>query len=717
MQTDVYSIALTVSTPAGLPKCTTSLSGTTAYVQSPASLYSCITGVWVPIPCLIGAAGAVAYSSGSQTLLACVSGTWTQVALPAGPQGATGATGPKGPTGPTGPSGATGPAGPQGVQGDGGAISLVVQVPAPSQACPTGGTEIESGVDTNGDKILQQSEISSVSYVCSVPGATGPAGAPGSQVQVTPEPAGAQCPAGGERIDIGTVGDGGFTSVQTAYVCNGVGSDGGTSESGSSTSPDASPPTPIPTSCDEALGLPSNIGCDFWPTVVANVVSSIFDFAVIVGNPGSGDATVTVTLGAQTVAAVTVSAGTEQTIYLPWNSTLKGVDTDSIALFNSSVLAPGGAFHLSSTVPVVVYQFSPIETRGVDGPPGKTWSSCQQENIVDGLCLAFTNEASLLLPTTALGTNYRVTGPAPVTSPRYPVNTVCTLTAVADNTTVTVSSPTAILSGTGLPGGAQANSQFTLTLAAGDVVELASQENSGLAGTSILSDKPIQVLAGAPCQDIPDGNAGCDHLEETVLPSNVLGKTYAVFRPTGPGLMAPVPHQVVFYGIAETITLSYPGGMPPGAPSTLSPGQVVLVPGTNDFVVTGSGPFAVATFLEGVTVVGPPNPTSVSDEIGDPAETFSIPVEQYRTSYFFLVPSTFTKSYVDVVGPHGTTLVLDGVPTTNVQSDAGNYTVTRLPIGPGAHTLVASQPVGAQVMGYDTFTAYAYPAGTSAMSL
>src|SRR5262249_50701528 len=133
-----YSIALVASTVSSLPKCTSTLSGTTAYVQSPVSLYSCQAPVWLPIPCTSLLAGAVAYASSTQTLLACASGSWTVVPLPPGPQGPVGATGPQGP------------------QGDAGAVSLVVQVPvAAGTPCAFGGTAVESGVDTNGDGQLE----------------------------------------------------------------------------------------------------------------------------------------------------------------------------------------------------------------------------------------------------------------------------------------------------------------------------------------------------------------------------------------------------------------------------------------------------------------------------------------------------------------------------------------------------------------------------------
>src|SRR5436309_2069423 len=45
-----------------------------------------------------------------------------------------------------------------------------------------------------------------------------------------------------------------------------------------------------PTTCAEAAMNKTYIGCDYWPTVVANPVWSIFDYAVVVSNPGTNPA-------------------------------------------------------------------------------------------------------------------------------------------------------------------------------------------------------------------------------------------------------------------------------------------------------------------------------------------------------------------------------------------------------------------------------------------
>jgi hypothetical protein len=206
-QNDVYSIALTVSTAPNLPKCTSALAGTTTYVQSPISLYSCVAGIWIPIPCFTIAAGAIAYASASQTLLACVSGTWTEVPLPQGPSGPTGpqgstgapgAAGPQGTNGATGPQGDGGPPGPQGPSGANGDAG-----PAGPQG-PAGMSGPQGPAGPQGPS-----------------GPMGPSGMPGSTLQVTAVPPGdPNCPAGGQRIDTGVQGDGGFLVEQTAYVCN-----------------------------------------------------------------------------------------------------------------------------------------------------------------------------------------------------------------------------------------------------------------------------------------------------------------------------------------------------------------------------------------------------------------------------------------------------------------------------------------------------------------
>src|SRR5262249_8249671 len=108
---------------------------------------------------------------------------------------------------------------------------------------------------------------------------------------------------------------------------------------------------------------------------------------------------------------------TLEKIYLPWVPELKGADANTcgdLVGLKKSVFKTGGAYHIVSSVPVTVFQFSALEYQGEGGPNGKDWSSCPGNQVCEASmhangCYSFTNDASLLLPTTALTGNYRVT--------------------------------------------------------------------------------------------------------------------------------------------------------------------------------------------------------------------------------------------------------------------------------------------------------------------
>ncbi len=222
----------------------------------------------------------------------------------AGPQGTAGATGPQGPigltgpAGPTGSTGATGAIGPQGPSGNNGLNQVVKTTIEPAGAnCTAGGIKIEFGLDNNNNGILDVAEINAslTKYVCNgiqgatgaqgiqgpagatgaqgaagttgatgpqgaqgpigltgpagptgAAGAQGPAGATGPQgaqgpqgtaganglnalTKTSTEPAGANCSAGGIKIEIGVdVNSNGsldaneIITAQTKYVCNGT---------------------------------------------------------------------------------------------------------------------------------------------------------------------------------------------------------------------------------------------------------------------------------------------------------------------------------------------------------------------------------------------------------------------------------------------------------------------------------------------------------------
>ena len=102
-------------------------------------------------------------------------------------------------------------------------IATAVLYTAPASACANGGITVESGIDTNGNSILDSSEVTSTQYVCN--GANGTDGMAALLSMIT-EPTGSNCTDGGTRVNAGLdankdglLADAEVTSA--SYVCNG----------------------------------------------------------------------------------------------------------------------------------------------------------------------------------------------------------------------------------------------------------------------------------------------------------------------------------------------------------------------------------------------------------------------------------------------------------------------------------------------------------------
>ncbi|MBI4699666.1 MAG: IgGFc-binding protein [Deltaproteobacteria bacterium] len=520
----------------------------------------------------------------------------------------------------------------------------------------------------------------------------------------------AACAASGTDRSSPSGGGGGTSATAEPDAGEGgTGFDGGVPGDGG--------PVEDPASCEEAAEARTYVGCDFWPTVTANAVWSIFDFAVVVANAGEQVADVAVTRGGDGVASAKIAPNALGTLYLPWVPKLKGLDSDecgsSPPLLKSQRLADG-AYHLTSSVPVSVYQFNALEYAGQGGPPNKSWAKCPGKEMCPDTfgpigCFSFSNDASLLLPSTALGMHYRVTSRAGQSG------SFVAITGTENETEVTimVSKTGSVLSGSGLSG-KPAGSVSTFLLQAGEVVQAAAGAGKDLSGTLLKATKPIQVLAGMPCVTVPAEAPACDHVEESVFPAQTLGQHYLVARPTGPG-GAPVGHEVHIYGNADATGLSYPAGKPKGAPASIDAGAVVdLGIVEMDFEIKGDQAFAVGTYLQGGSVVDPG--AMPGEQRGDPSQSLAVAVEQYRRKYIFLAPVDYEVNYVDVIQPLTAKVTLDGAQIPLGPAALGNsgFGLLRLALGPGvsgAHVLAATEPVGIQVVGYGKYTSYQYPGG------
>ena len=293
-------------------------------------------------------------------------------------------------------------------------------------------------------------------------------------------------------------------------------------------------------------------------------------------------------------------------------------------------------------------------------------------------------------------------------------------------TTGDPSSPSGIAAGPGVSA-TRAGGKVSFSMNAGDVVQLLGAEGRwwdemhfDLSGSLIDANHAVQIISSVPISNIPTPEAAnkgyADHMEETVLPAESLGKHYLVAPPTTPNMVS-VGHYVRFYGNVDGTTLDYPAASPPaGAPSALSAGQVVEIgPVEMSFEVQGNQAFAIGSFMMG----GQVQDAKAGSEgtRGDPAFMLEVTVEQFRQKYIFLAPDDYDVAVADILVQEGTTATLDGAALTGKVEAIGrsSWSVVRQALAAGTrrgvHTLEANRPVGLKVAAFGHATGIYYPGG------
>jgi hypothetical protein len=361
------------------------------------------------------------------------------------------------------------------------------------------------------------------------------------------------------------------------------------------------------------------------------------------------------------------------------------------------------SFRVSSTEPIVVYQFNALKSQ-------------------------YSNDASLLLPSPSLGQTYRaLSWPSgkPVSILGSPIDRgYLTVLGTRANTSVTVVVSQAILAGGSVPATPKGGT-VQVTLGPYDVLNLETDGMPGdLTGSIVTSTAPVAVFVGtelsggtsSPTPPFPPNdpsNSSCclDHLEEQLLPVESYGKKFTITRSPPRGTSYIEPDYIRFMGVAATagVLTNLP---PPDDHFTLAPGQVRDTLVTKDFTVIASQPVAIGQIQvsQGYTEQG----------IGDPSLTVLPAVDQFRQDYLFLVPGSWQKNYVVISMPENTVVKIDGTPidgscTSAVIGtlDTVNYEARRCPLAEGAHTMTGDKPFGIVAYGYGNAGSYAFVGGSN----
>jgi IgGFc binding protein len=464
----------------------------------------------------------------------------------------------------------------------------------------------------------------------------------------------------------------------------------------------------------------SSTGCEFWAVDLDNEYpqASSAPWGIVVSNASDVETTVTLEVNAaipgspkvlQSLGRYNIAPGKLRVFPLP----SREVDGS----FQNKNEGPGTylssrAVRVASTQPIVVYQFNALESQ-------------------------FSNDASLLLPTPALGRVYRaLSWPAakPVSIDiggiKSPIDRgYVTIVGTEDGTDVEVRVAQKILAGGGIPA-TDKNGVVKTTLNRFDVLNLETDGAPGdLTGSIVNSSKPVAVFVGTelsagsvgtapfpPSNDPEMKRDTCclDHVEEQLLPVESYGKQFLVPRSPPRGSSYIEPDSIRLMGVAKSaqVTTNLPA---PNNTFTLAPGQFRDFFVDKNFTVEANEPIAVGQVLlsSGLT----------EEAIGDPSLTVFPAIDQFRRNYLFQVPTSWRKNYLVLTAKVGAAIAFDDKPLVDALTGCntspigalGNtdYEAIRCPISEGPHRVSSAEPFGVTAYGYGNRGSYSFVGGSN----
>ena len=476
--------------------------------------------------------------------------------------------------------------------------------------------------------------------------------------------------------------------------------------------------------CQAAENDKRSVGCDYYATDM-DVSRPELCFAAIVANTWSSPAKIHVEYQGRLLPVeqfTRIPSGSGPSLgYAPYDPAL-GVPPGEVAILFLSgdstadppcPVAPaipnagvngttiGDAFRITTDVPVVAYQINPY----------------------GGGSVAVT-AASLLVPTSAWADEYVAVNVSPKDPGTQSNTPSLNIVAREDATAVTLVPRAAVAGGPGIPAGA-AGAPLTIMLNRGQHAQIS--QTAELTGSIVTADKPIGLMAGQRCMNMPVGTSYCDHGEQMVPPVRALGHRHVgvMYRPR-------VPTETKTYwrivGTVDGTQLTWSTNV--GGPTRLARGEAVTFETGTPFVVESQDenhPFLLFTYMTGSR--------HVQNGHGDPDFVLGVPPEQYLKQYVFFTDPTYPETHLVVVRTrdggqfHDVTLDCAG-PLSGWQSVGAEFEYTRVPLttgnfqnvgacSTGRREIQSTAPFGLWVWGWGTplttsFTAqvsYGYPGG------
>ncbi|AKV00697.1 hypothetical protein AKJ09_07360 [Labilithrix luteola] len=374
----------------------------------------------------------------------------------------------------------------------------------------------------------------------------------------------------------------------------------------------------------------------------------------------------------------------------------------------------GSSFRLTATTPVAISTMYPI-----------------------GGAASYLSAATLLLPVATWGKEHLIVNGWEMGRSGAPA---AQIVASEDDTEVTILPKHDLQDGASLKGSA-AGIPVTYRLGKGQHLALVQDEE--LTGSIVSSTKPTSIFGGHVCAEIPGTNSACDILAQQLPAFEQWGSEYVAvgYRPRLGNEHEPMPYRIV--AARDGTQLDYDPAIPPGAPTTLSAGQVVTFSsGVGDaFVVRSQDvdhPFYLAAYMSG----GGGNiydPSSSFGGQGDPEFVNVVPSGQYLSSYSFYADPTYSETSLVIVRAKSAGAFKDvWLECAGNLSDfrpigtRGEYEYRRVDLarssGPGEQfgssvcqsglqRMRSEGPFTATLWGWDAYASYAHPGGMAQRKL
>jgi hypothetical protein len=508
--------------------------------------------------------------------------------------------------------------------------------------------------------------------------------------------------------------------------------------------------------CTQADNQRSNVGCEYWGVDLDNAVVSpslnaaAQQYAIVVSN-----------VEADIPAQVTV----EEDDASPGEpAKLRVVATATVAPRNLEIFklgprevdgSPDGtfdtgtgtaltrhAYRLTSNVPIVAFQFNPLENVNV-----------------------FSNDASLLLPVAALGSQggraYVVAGwPQTIAVSENPrqnfgqnLRAFLTIVGVRPDTHVHLKTMARVVPGGPLPHGLAVGDAADFTLQPFEALNLETGDfNADFTGSLVDADAPVVLFSGSEASDAPFfndlANRFCcaDHLESQAIPMRATGKHYVLARMpnrtraviAAGAVLGPVDEPEYYRVVAAHVgTTHVTTNLPPpdDAFDMSDEGASVTIIAHQDFVLDATQAVVIGDVQASQEAAG----IQRGLPGGDPSLSFVPPTEQWRSDYVLLTPDKYSFDFLVIAAPRDAHVFLDRQPVDEklceAQAIPPSYVAYRCqlsfpvidPENPrtvqpgrqndGVHHLQADVPVGVMAYGFDAYVSYAYAGGTELKDL